>query len=68
MSGSGHWLRWFAGPPSVWKRITAGLFISSPGEPVGNMGELCGAYVEGIRCRACDRIVLAGVGPDRRKQ
>jgi hypothetical protein len=27
------------------------------------MGELCGSYVEGIRCRECDRIVLPGVDP-----
>jgi hypothetical protein len=51
MSGSGHWLRWFAGPPSAWKRITAGLFISSPGEPVGDMGELCGSYVDRQKAR-----------------
>jgi hypothetical protein len=67
MSGSGHWLRWFAGQPSFWKNITAGMFISSPGDPVGDMGQLCGSYVEGVRCRACDRIVLEGVDPDRRK-
>jgi hypothetical protein len=68
MSGSGHWMRWFAGPPGFWKRITAGAFVSSPGQPVGDMGELCGSYVEGIRCRACERIVLEAVDPDKRKR
>ena len=68
MSGGGHWLRWFAGPPSVWKRVIAGAFISGPGEPVGDMGELCGSFVAGIRCRACDRIILEAVDPNRRKR
>jgi hypothetical protein len=68
MNGGGTWLRWFAGPPSVWKGIAAGVSITGHGEPVGNVGELCGSYFEGIRCRACDRIVVEGVDPSRRGQ
>jgi hypothetical protein len=66
MSGSAHWLRWFGGAPSFWKSITAGVFITSPGDPVGDMGILCGAYVEGIRCTTCNKIICEAVDPNRR--
>ena len=66
MSGR-HWLRWFGGPPTFWKSITAGIFITSPGDPVGDMGQLCGSYIEGIRCRKCDRIICEAVDPNLRR-
>jgi hypothetical protein len=67
MSGGGHWLRWFEGPPTFWKNITAGIFITSPGDPVGDMGQLCGSYIEGVRCRKCDKIICEAVDPNRRR-
>jgi hypothetical protein len=67
MSGSGHWLQWFNGPPTFWKKITAGVFISSPGESVGGMGQLCGSYLEGVRSHGCDFIICGPANPNRGK-
>jgi hypothetical protein len=67
MSGSGYWLNWFAGPPTIWKGITAGPIFGA-GDPVGDLGQICGAYIEGIRCKKCDRIICEAVDPNRRRR
>jgi hypothetical protein len=64
LSRSGRWLRWYQGPPKLWRKIAAALFISS-GAPVGGI-ELYGSYIEGIRCTACNKIVCEGVDPNKR--
>jgi len=47
-------LIWRAGPPTFWGNLVAGLF----GESVGEWGLLRGPHVEGVRCKACKRIIL----------
>jgi len=48
-------LQWFPGPPS-WKDNLASVMYA--GRLVGKMRGGAGAYIEGIRCKSCKRLIL----------
>ena len=53
--------RWLKGEPSFKKNLKAGF---GRGEIVGESPYLKGSYVKGIRCSACNRIILNLEGYD----
>jgi len=65
MGSSNQALRWFDGLPSFWKRFKAGSpIVSDPGDPVGAIGQYCSSFIEGIRCKTCDRIICDNASPN----
>jgi hypothetical protein len=48
-------LKWAAGPPSWVSNVETAMGV---GDPVGQWRLGAGTYAEGVRCKACQRIIL----------